>query len=751
MGAGSSTHQVQEHLDKQEACIKKIQQALEKQGGSGWCMGFEEGEPEDGASVVSDYEDELEVAHMAARVGQKVTPDNTVDADEAKIPDHEWKPPTEEERETLKYAKPWLLEMIPPTNPPSEPASIRDQAPTVKPVLEYVYGYRTRCARNTLATVSDREVVYCAAGVGIVHDRATNKQRFFTGHTDEVLCVGFHAGKNLVATGQIGCPAVLCVWDVATLEQKAKLADAHSSAFTAVAFSEDGSVIGAVSVHDWTYRVALFDWEKGQKIGVCTTGSRALFGLGFVPGTKSEFVTHGVKHISFWQYSPDAKADEALTQAPALLGKKGKMQGFMCIEFIDARVVAGTAGGELYLFNKQRQLIAICYAHSGCVTSVVKTGDKLVSGGSDGYLHVWGSDFTKSASIAMNDKENPVVNSVRALAAPSDPASQVLLVGCVNASIYAVDLTDATKTKEIAFHSGDLTEKGRYGELWAVCEDPSANRFATVCDDAILRIWDSETHACVYSGSIGVQSAGGPARCLAWSPDGKWLAAGFLQGSVAVFSTTDGKLGLSATEEARFRVRKRRVQTLRFSPCSKYLALGGADNFVDVFEAGTCAKVCECKGNTGVILSVDWSVDSKYVRTSAQDYVMRFFEVPSGACVSGEATRDIEWSTVTSFLGWDVQGIWPKCSDGSDINALSRSHDGKLLATADQYGTLKLFRYPCIGSGLNAEGRLLRRPACSEGNGQACVTNVAWNHKDSRLWTSGGEDLTIFQWMLVSC
>jgi microtubule-associated protein-like 6 len=50
-------------------------------------------------------------------------------------------------------------------------------------------------------------------------------------------------------------------------------------------------------------------------------------------------------------------------------------------------------------------------------------------------------------------------------------------------------------------------------------------------------------------------------------------------------------------------------------------------------------------------------------------------------------------------LGWPVQGIWPECADGTDINSVDRSEDGKLLATADDFGTLKIFNYPCIKKG----------------------------------------------------
>lgn len=40
-------------------------------------------------------------------------------------------------------------------------------------------------------------------------------------------------------------------------------------------------------------------------------------------------------------------------------------------------------------------------------------------------------------------------------------------------------------------------------------------------------------------------------------------------------------------------------------------------------------------------------------------------------------------------------GIWSEGADGTDINAVARSHNGKLLVSADDFGKVHLFSYPC--------------------------------------------------------
>lgn len=42
-----------------------------------------------------------------------------------------------------------------------------------------------------------------------------------------------------------------------------------------------------------------------------------------------------------------------------------------------------------------------------------------------------------------------------------------------------------------------------------------------------------------------------------------------------------------------------------------------------------------------------------------------------------------------------VEGVWPEGSDGTDINALVRSHNRKVIAVADDFCKVHLFQYPC--------------------------------------------------------
>lgn len=53
--------------------------------------------------------------------------------------------------------------------------------------LEWVYGYRGHQCRNNLYYTASGEVVYFVAGVGVVYSVGEGKQRFFLGHSDDII------------------------------------------------------------------------------------------------------------------------------------------------------------------------------------------------------------------------------------------------------------------------------------------------------------------------------------------------------------------------------------------------------------------------------------------------------------------------------------------------------------------------------------------------------------------------------------
>lgn len=59
-----------------------------------------------------------------------------------------------------------------------------------------------------------------------------------------------------------------------------------------------------------------------------------------------------------------------------------------------------------------------------------------------------------------------------------------------------------------------------------------------------------------------------------------------------------------------------------------------------------------------------------------------------------------QWATWTCVLGPEVNGIWPKYLDVNDINSVDANFNDHVLVTADDYGLVKLYRYPSFKKGM---------------------------------------------------
>jgi len=87
-----------------------------------------------------------------------------------------------------------------------------------------------------------------------------------------------------------------------------------------------------------------------------------------------------------------------------------------------------------------------------------------------------------------------------------------------------------------------------------------------------------------------------------------------------------------------------------------------------------------------------------------------------------------------------VQGVWPSGADGSDINAVDRSPSMSLVATADDFGDVKIFNYPCTTAGAS----------CKSKKGHSShIMNVRFNCDETALFTVGGNDRSVFKWKIT--
>lgn len=128
-----------------------------------------------------------------------------------------------------------------------------------------------------------------------------------------------------------------------------------------------------------------------------------------------------------------------------------------------------------------------------------------------------------------------------------------------------------------------------------------------------------------------------------------------------------------------------------------------------------------------------------------------------------EELKLVQWASWTCVLGPEVNGIWPKYSDINDINSVDANFNNQVLVTADDYGLVKLLRYPCIRKGKCVHGvqvlvalsylihfLLISGAKFKKYLGHSAhITNVRWSHDYQWVITIGGADHSVFQWKFV--
>ncbi|KAI1904052.1 hypothetical protein AGOR_G00001710 [Albula goreensis] len=160
--------------------------------------------------------------------------------------------------------------------------------------------------------------------------------------------------------------------------------------------------------------------------------------------------------------------------------------------------------------------------------------------------------------------------------------------------------------------------------------------------DANIRLWDLESGKQIKSMDAGPVDAWTVAfsrtpdtsqqaatwGSIAYSPDGKYLASGAIDGIINIFDIATGKL-LHTLEGHAMPIR-----SLTFSPDSQLLVTASDDGYIKIYDVQHANLAGTLSGHGSWVLNVAFSPDHTHFVSSSSDKSVKVWDASSRACVN---------------------------------------------------------------------------------------------------------------------
>ncbi len=247
------------------------------------------------------------------------------------------------------------------------------------------------------------------------------------------------------------------------------------------------------------------------------------------------------------------------------------------------------------------------------------------------------------------------------------------------------------------------TLRGHTRPVNCVAFSPDGRWLASGSNDRTIKIWDVE------AGREADKLRGGHTddiNSVAWSPDGRWLASGSEDQTVRLWDVKTKK-------GHKLPGVKGGIQEVAFSPDGRWLAAASSDEKVRLWDLKAHAKVQVLGVHAGLVSTVAFSLDSRWLASGGDDKIIKFWNVATGEEMpafpghTGKVTSlsfspnldsDRERLASASIDGavklWDIatgKELRPPLISGTvPVTAVAFSPDGNQLAVGFSDGTVEL-------------------------------------------------------------
>ncbi len=315
-------------------------------------------------------------------------------------------------------------------------------------------------------------------------------------------------------------------------------------------------------------------------------------------------------------------------------------------------------------------------------------------------------------------------------------------IGCKDGSVY---YTNGSSLKQIQWGHAE-------GEAWGLGISDDGKYFVTSADDNTIKTWDFKSRKCIAQGSISEynkKAPAGGASSLTKQPDSKCaraidinesngnIAVGHNNGWVTIRRSKDDLDNIITT----LKDSREWVEVVAYNEEDTRLAVGSHDDNIYIYDVKKKYRlIAKCEGHNSFIVSLDWSLDSSYIRSvdGAHELLFHFADTGEHDPHGVESAKDIAWFNKTTKISWDTQGLTPSSEDGTHINHVHFNKDESLLVSGDDWGLVNIWRAPALPG---------HKSYCLKGHSEHVVrTYFVKAQKGEPILTIGGYDKAVMMW-----
>lgn len=442
----------------------------------------------------------------------------------------------------------------------------------------------------------------------------------------EIRHVAWSPGGAIIAAGNEEGQVIL--WDVSTGRRRATL-DAHDEespsrgdrVVLSVDFSPDGGTLAAAGFDGTVHR-----WRIDDE-GVEELGSFLVDPLGvsvpcvrFSPDGHELALSAADGAVYVWPV--ESESPRAVLDSPTPLVRAMDLSP-------DGRILAvGSYNGWVRLWKVGDDAPYLSSrAHQGRVYDLTFSPDGrwLATSGAGGTVRLWDVSSGRERTVVQVANEAMCGGAL----AFARGGTELITIGCQPAD----DVPNSYHTMINLWRVSSAGELTLLDEWRAVVDylalSPDGSLLATTSwSSDRVSLWNPHTGQ--RRGVIGPRGSllGGRYR-LAFSPDGRWLAAGGHDGEVMVWDTQD-----TFWRGRALRGHSGRVHAVAFSPDGRLLASGGSDMQVRLWEVESGRELEVFEGHEYDVLDLTFTPDGATLLSASYDNTVRAWSIP-GAYARG--------------------------------------------------------------------------------------------------------------------